>query len=143
MKKFLFLVALSLTSIALGNKCPMMHHDISQKGSDPIDALIYFNDMEMHHKDDWFDLSRQLHDAKYALLKKQHDEKAHLHHHSLKALKRHGLNDRALDKKLHHMIKLHERQVEEWRRLYQKHSKISMRIYEQHKHELEAFKKSL
>ncbi len=142
MKKLFFALTLTLTGMAFADDCPMkrMRH---MHRMDPLDAMRAYTEMEKGHMDRWFDLKRHFNDTEIALIKKQHDEKADFHIHGLAMLKQHGFSDRLLDKKLHHMMKLHERQVEEWRRMFKARDKEAMRIYKQNKHEFEAFKESL
>ncbi len=125
-----------------GQRHPLLEKIVKARSSS-VDKIIEFNTMEKGHMDDWFNFAKELHEAKYDLLKKHHDERINLHNKELGLLKREILGRRTLDHKLNLMIDLHEKQNGDWKKWHEKTSKNAMNLARKHHAELERFKRSL
>jgi len=116
--------------------------ETDQAPHDVYDATEKFLKMEKSHKSDWFKFAKEVHDEKYDLLRKHHDECANLHIKKVSKLRNNGCTEAFIDEQLNKMIELHEKQCEEWRHLAEKLEKKRRDLGNRHNDELMKFKES-
>ena len=75
--------------------------------------------MEQGHKSKWFDFEKGHSDAKFDLLKKQHSEKMDLAKTHITKLGKGVPTNQYFADKLHAMISLHKKHMDEWKALCQ------------------------
>jgi hypothetical protein len=148
MKKLLFTFLL-LTPFALA-----LNAADDEEGYDSVDQIIRdrepviaqiikFKEMEKGHKDRWLDFAKKVHDDKFNLLKKHHDQWTDLHVRHLKMLKNNIITKDVLEGKLQDMISLHENQIGDWKQWHDNMNKNAMNTAHKNSQELEKFKAGL
>lgn len=107
------------------------------------DNLILFIKMEQKHKQDWLDHKKVKSASKISMKKKHSDEWFDLKKKYAEQMG-HGIKPELfLVDKLNEMIKIHERQKDEWKELCDSNHKKSADIAQAHATELDNFKKTI
>lgn len=114
------------------------------KGAKIVQAAKEFKKTEQAHKAKWFDFAKEKHDAKFDLLKAQHNEWFDFGIKNIDNVAAINSKKEAVDVILNHFkgaYALIGKHMEEWKELCEKEYKEGMRIYGDQKKEHDAFAK--
>lgn len=109
-----------------------------------IDKLIEFKKMEKFHKDDWFYFTKSIHNAKYDMLRRDHDEWVDFGIQNLMELKNTKdfsaeTKNELFENQLKKAIALHKKQLADWKSFCEKNQIKGKELRKKHAAQLNAF----
>lgn len=109
---------------------------------DGIDKLIQLVNGEKQEKSRWFQFKKQLKDAEFDLMNRQHANKYDLRIKYLARLKSEGVSDKWAQDKFAEEVALQDRHLEEWKKLCDDYHMVGDQMYRDAKTKLNLLNQS-